>query len=178
MSVPSTVVWSTLFSTQCLGFGAKHISARALFQYKDSLSKYGFPIMKIRLSWDSLIFMMAIPILTRRHFYSEAPSPLQLTMVLSTQNVNNAENPCHAVTMKPCHQPCHVVIMKNSHRPWHFAGDTSHKLIESRFTPTHDLNGINFSHQQNSIYIHTLIFMVWIEKMFLGRQLCLRWYKE
>ena len=41
-------------------------------QYKDRLSQVlGIPMLKIRRSWDRLIFNMGIPILVRRHLYIE-----------------------------------------------------------------------------------------------------------
>ena len=45
-------------------------------QYKDRLSRYGIPVLKIRRSRDRLIFNMEIPILVRRHLnlYSDDPN--------------------------------------------------------------------------------------------------------
>ena len=40
-------------------------------QYKDGLSRVVISIVKIRRSWDGLIFMMVIPVLMRRHFCTE-----------------------------------------------------------------------------------------------------------
>ena len=40
-----------------------------LSQYEDWLSGYRIPIIKIKWSWDQLIFIMGIPILVRRHLY-------------------------------------------------------------------------------------------------------------
>ena len=45
--------------------------ARAPSQYKDGLSSYGIPVLKIRRSRDHLIFIMGIPILVRRYLYTE-----------------------------------------------------------------------------------------------------------
>ena len=41
----------------------------AASQYKDVCSMYGYFIIKIRRSWDRLIFIMEIPLLVRRHLY-------------------------------------------------------------------------------------------------------------
>ena len=43
------------------------VTTRAPFQYKDSLTRYGISIIKIRQSHDRLIFIMGIPILTRQY---------------------------------------------------------------------------------------------------------------
>ena len=51
--------------------------AWAPFQYKDGLSSYGSPMLKIRRSWDHLTFNMGIPILVRWHLYIET-APLEL----------------------------------------------------------------------------------------------------
>ena len=40
-------------------------------QYKDSFPGMGIPMLKIRWSWDHLIFNMGIPIPVRRHLYIE-----------------------------------------------------------------------------------------------------------
>ena len=57
-------------------------------QYKDSLSRYGIFILMIRRAWDSLIFIMGILILIRRHFilrrprcYREASQILRLIII-------------------------------------------------------------------------------------------------
>ena len=42
-------------------------------QYKDGLSRYGVSIIKIRRSWDRLIFIMGIPILVRPSLYWGGP---------------------------------------------------------------------------------------------------------
>ena len=44
---------------------------RSPSQYKERLPIYGIPMLKIRRSWDRLIFNMSIHILVRRHFYIE-----------------------------------------------------------------------------------------------------------
>ena len=43
-------------------------------QYKDGLYGYGIPMLKIRRSWERLMFNMGIPILVRRHLYIETAS--------------------------------------------------------------------------------------------------------
>ena len=43
-------------------------------QYKDGLSKYGISIIKMRWSWNCLIFIMGIPILIRWYLYTETTS--------------------------------------------------------------------------------------------------------
>ena len=51
----------------------------ARFNTKTVFSGYGIPMLKIRRSWDRLIFNMGIPILVRRHLYIETvPWSLQL----------------------------------------------------------------------------------------------------
>ena len=52
------------YSTQNL-----HISAQS--QYKDHLYRYWIIMLKIRRSWDRLIFNMGIPILVRQYLYIE-----------------------------------------------------------------------------------------------------------
>ena len=49
----------------------------ALSQYKNGLSRYGIPMLKIRRSQDRLIFNMGIPIPVRRHIYIETPRRVQ-----------------------------------------------------------------------------------------------------
>ena len=44
-----------------------HVTTRAPVQYKDSLSRYRISIIKIRRSWDRLIFIMRTPILARQY---------------------------------------------------------------------------------------------------------------
>ena len=50
---------------------AWHPEPRAPSRYKDGLSRYGIPILKIRRSRDRLIFNIGIPILVRRHLSFE-----------------------------------------------------------------------------------------------------------
>ena len=58
------------------------MAKRALFQYKDRLSKYGISVIKIRLSSERLIFIIEIPILMRRRFYiATAPSCFSLRTI-------------------------------------------------------------------------------------------------
>ena len=45
-----------------------------LFHFKDHLSRYGIPTIKIRRLWDRLIFIMRIPIPAREHVLIE-PDP-------------------------------------------------------------------------------------------------------
>ena len=50
---------------------------RAPSQYKDGLFRYRPVIIKMRWSWDRLIFIVGIPILVRLHIYIETgPRPL------------------------------------------------------------------------------------------------------
>ena len=51
----------------------------------------GISIIKIRRSWDRLIFIMGIPILVRQQFYTEA-APLSLIMDTSPMNLQPREN--------------------------------------------------------------------------------------
>ena len=50
---------------------AKETLFWALSQYKDSFTRYDISIIKIRRSWYLLIFIMGIPILVRRHVFTE-----------------------------------------------------------------------------------------------------------
>ena len=65
-SVPNAFTWPLLAKTCDI-----KASSSAPSQYKDCLLGYGISIIKIRLSWDRLIFMVGIPILVRRHLYAE-----------------------------------------------------------------------------------------------------------
>ena len=57
-------------------------SSWALPQYKDDLSRYRIPIMKIRRSWDRLIFIIGIHILVKRHHYIEtAPDFCNIVLI-------------------------------------------------------------------------------------------------
>ena len=47
----------------------KKRATMVMFQYKRRLFRYVISILKIRRSWDCLIFMMGIPVLVRRHIY-------------------------------------------------------------------------------------------------------------
>ena len=53
--------------------------SRALSQHKDCLLRNRIPIMKIRWSYDSIIYIMGIPILVRCHLYIET-APMSLHM--------------------------------------------------------------------------------------------------
>ena len=68
-------LWPDPCSTQ----GSKDFATWAPSQYKDRLTRYGIPILKIRQSRDRLIFNMGIHILVRGHLYIEtAPCPRRL----------------------------------------------------------------------------------------------------
>ena len=49
--------------------GKRSVDSRAPSQYKNGLSRYGISIIMIRWSWESLIFIMGVPILVRWHLY-------------------------------------------------------------------------------------------------------------
>ena len=51
-------------------------------EYVFSLSRYGISIMKIRRSWDCLIFIMGIPIQIRWHLYIEMTPVLLISQSL------------------------------------------------------------------------------------------------
>ena len=62
----TAVTWQRVYWHVSIGLG--NVLARwALSQYKDHLFRYAIPMLKIRRSWDRLIFNMGIPILVRRH---------------------------------------------------------------------------------------------------------------
>ena len=66
-----------------------------MFQYKDSLSRYGIPIIEKRQPWDCFIFIMTIPILLRQHLYTfieTVPSPWSWTtwIALAAQDCSNS----------------------------------------------------------------------------------------
>ena len=46
-----------------------------LFEYKDRLSRYVIPIIKVWRSWDHIKFMMGIPCLERGNLYIEPTTP-------------------------------------------------------------------------------------------------------
>ena len=60
-----------------LSHASRSEADKALSHYKDSLPKYEVSIIKIRRSWDPLIFTMEIHILVRRLIYIETASRLQ-----------------------------------------------------------------------------------------------------
>ena len=76
----------------------------ALCQYKDGLPRYEIPIMKIRRSWDRLIFIMGIPILVRRwvpgyawyiiitHRPSKTPLPCEDSLIIVTHRAKNTNS--------------------------------------------------------------------------------------
>ena len=47
----------------------RYVSAWAPFQYKGRLFRYGIPILKMKWSWDRLIFLMGISVMGRRRSY-------------------------------------------------------------------------------------------------------------
>ena len=75
----------------------------ALFQYKDSLSRYDISIIKIRPSWDCLIFIMGIPILVRWHLFLEKSLPLffkrvnDLIRIPGKTSRNSHPKACHNI---------------------------------------------------------------------------------
>ena len=54
--------------TKCINY-LRLLYTRAPFQYKEYFSKYRIPTIKIKWSWDFLLFIMEILILIRHHIY-------------------------------------------------------------------------------------------------------------
>ena len=59
------------------------MATRVPSQYKDHLSRYGIPVLKIRWSWDPLIYNMGILILARWHLYIETTHRWYDTLTLN-----------------------------------------------------------------------------------------------
>ena len=65
---------------------------RATPWYNDGLSSMGIPIIDIRLLWDSLISIMAMPMLVRRYIFIETAPCVQRTIAFWVSNMLHLYN--------------------------------------------------------------------------------------
>ena len=105
----------------------RHLPLRTLsflvwapFQYKDRLSGYGIPILKIRRSRDRLIFNMGIPIQVSWHLYIDTAPWVRLQNVIIVNSVWSSDTiwrhwlGTHVIHLSKNsdHDGYHLVILK------------------------------------------------------------------